>query len=359
MKPQTLLFLALLSWSLHADNSDNESNVVDVLAKGTYAEPANIEAPVYPQRALRRGIEGWVIVGFVTKEDGTTDEIEVLESSIDDYFDEAAIDATRARTYQPATVSGKPVMQGNMSVRYIFAISDSEGGVSRRFHGTFEKASKAIDYGDLATAKKLIDELDESKKRLLAEVCYLDLLKARYYSNMGDDKLTLQYVERALVIADTVATKEIYVNLLKQGIVDNAKINNFQDSLKHYEALLEVEDGVKADDPIHGFVSRIKEALDGPDTIQSTGAITLSCKSCESPGASFWRHTLNRSRFLIDQVNGKLSEIEIVCQNSTISVAYVPETAWSVNRDAGDCRITVFGDKDTTFRLVELSKETS
>ena len=72
MRPQILLLLSLLGWSVHAQGNDNETNEVDILAKGTYAEQLNVEAPVYPQTALRRGIEGWVIVGFVIKADGTT-----------------------------------------------------------------------------------------------------------------------------------------------------------------------------------------------------------------------------------------------------------------------------------------------
>ena len=86
------------------------------------------------------------------------------------------------------------------------------------------------------------------------------------------------------------------------------------------------------------------------------GRISLTCKKCE-PVTSFWRHVLNRNRFLIDQVVGELNEIEILCQNSSVTVAHNPETAWSVNKDGGECIIRVFGEKKTTFRLLELANE--
>lgn len=357
MKPQLLLLLCLLGCSFHANGDESENNGADIIDKGTFAVLTKSVAPVYPERALKRGVEGWVIVGFLIKADGTTDEIEVLDSSIEGYFDEAAIEATRARTYRPATISGEPVGERNKSVRYTFTFQDSKGDVSRRFLSAYEKASKAIDDDDLPRAKKLIDKLDEDNKRLLAEVCYLDMLKARYFASIGDDKSTLKHVERALTIADVVASTDIYVNLLKQGIVDNAKVNNFQASIEYYEKLMEIENGVKADDPINGLVLRIKQVLDGPNSIQFSGELARSSRTRE--GRYYWHYRLNRNRFLIDQVNGSLDEIEIDCQFSNVWFAYVPETQWSVNRDSGDCWIYVFGKQGTTFRIVELPRESS
>ena len=349
-----LLFLIISSFSVYAGNDEN---IAKVLRNGTKPVPINVEAAVYPRRALQRHIEGWVVVGFVIKADGTTDEIEVLNSSIDHYFDDAAIEAARTRTYEPSTLRGKPVMQRNMSARYRFQITQSNGGVSKSFLRVYRKASKAIDEEDLELAKTLIDKLDGDEKRLLAEICYLDMLKARYFEKQGNAKATLKYIERALVIADTTASKPIYITLLKQAIVANGKANNFHTSLKHYDTLLVTDSDLAPDDPIHKFVSRERQILNGETSIQTTGKVSRSCRNCGTSGGYFWGHMLNRSRFSIDQVSGELYEIEMVCQNSSVTVVYSPETAWSVNKDGGECSIRVLGEKDTTFRLVELARE--
>lgn len=357
MKILSLLILSLVCCSVYADNSTQEDNILIVSEKGTKAIPLHIEAPKYPQRALRRGIEGWVNVGFTVKADGTTDNIEVFDSSVEEYFDDAAVEAVRARTYQPATRSGKPVMQGNITARYTFLLKGSDGAVSRTFLNMYKEASQAIADNELEQAKILIDELDTSKKKRLAEVCYLDTLKATYFDKKGDDKATLVHVERALAIADEVASEAVYINLLRQGIVDNGKANNFHTSLEHYNTLLEVDHKLGSDDPIHKFARRVEQVVNGDTNIPTMGTLKRPCRSCEASDQYFWRHILNRKRFLIDQTTGQLNEIEIACENSTASVVYRPEVAWTVNKDGGDCSIRVFGDKGTTFRLVELANE--
>ncbi len=355
MKLFIILVFAFITGLTHATDPVKE-DVAEILSQRTNVEPIKVDAPVYPHRALRSGIEGWVVLKFVVKADGTTDEIEVFESSIEDYFDDAAIEATKKRIYKPATLQGKPVMRGNIYLRTIFQITNSDGGVSKPFLKSYRAVSKALDDGNLERANKLIEKLDGKEKRLLTEVCYLDMLKARYFEKMGNDKATLRHVERALVIADDVATKRIYINLLRQAVVDNGKTNNFQASLKHYETLIEVDKKMAPDDPIHSYVTRINQVLDGNGDINIKGGIPLSCKKCEGPGG-FWQHVLNRNRFLIDMVVGELSEIGIICQNSSVTVVYKEQMAWSVNRDAGECSISVRGEKGTTFRLVELPNE--
>ena len=349
-----LIALIISSFSVYAGNDEN---IAKVLRKGTKAVPLNIDAPVYPRRALERHIEGWVIVGFIIKSDGTTDKIEVLNSSIDNHFDDAAIEATLSRTYEPSTLRGEPVMQGNMSVRYVFQIKQSEGGVSRSFLKVYRKASRAVDDEDFELAKTLIDKLDGEERRLMAEVCYIDMLKARYFDKLGNAKATLKHVERALVIADTSASKPIYIHLLKQAIVANGKANNFRISLEHYNTLLEIDGELAPDDPIHKFVSHEKQILNGESNIQTTGTVSRTCRNCGTSGGYFWGHMLNRSRFSIDQVVGEVYEIEIVCQSSSVMVVYAPEMAWSVNQDGSECSIRVYGEKDTSFRLVELAQE--
>ena len=357
MKSLIPLVLVFLGCSAYADDPGTGENAAEVPRKVTKAVSLHVDAPKYPQRALRRGIEGWVIVGFTVTKDGSTDEIEVLSNSIEDYFDDAAIEATRTRTYQPATLSGKPVMQGNMSVRVVFELKDSSGGVSKPFLKVYKKASRALDDKDYELAKSLIDKLEQNEKRLLAEVCYLDMLKARYFEERGNSKATLRYLERALAIADMVASKPIYISLLKRAIVANAKANSFHASLKHYDKLLEVDKELSPDDPIHQLATRERQTLNSDSTIQTTGKTAQSCRACVDRGVYIWSHILNRSRFLIDQVLGEVSEIELLCDHSTTSIAYTPETAWSVNRDGGECKIRVFGEKGTTFRLVELAPE--
>ncbi|MEL6199474.1 MAG: TonB family protein, partial [Pseudomonadota bacterium] len=57
--------------------------------------------PGYPRSAQRRGIEGWVDVGFSVRADGTTSDITVIESQPGSVFDEAATEAVSKWRYEP------------------------------------------------------------------------------------------------------------------------------------------------------------------------------------------------------------------------------------------------------------------
>jgi len=66
-------------------------------------------APAYPRRALRRGLEGWVIVEFTVDSTGKVVQPVVIESEPNNVFDNAAIKAVLRFKYKPRVVNDKPV----------------------------------------------------------------------------------------------------------------------------------------------------------------------------------------------------------------------------------------------------------
>jgi len=65
--------------------------------------------PMYPMRARRRGIEGWVKVRFIVNGEGRVDDIRVLESHPRKIFDRPVIRCVSAWRFTPGTVEGMPV----------------------------------------------------------------------------------------------------------------------------------------------------------------------------------------------------------------------------------------------------------
>lgn len=57
--------------------------------------------PVYPRRAQVRGIEGYVVVGFTVNPDGTTSQLEILDSLPPITFDRAALKAVERWRFEP------------------------------------------------------------------------------------------------------------------------------------------------------------------------------------------------------------------------------------------------------------------
>ena len=77
-------------------------------------------APVYPRRALQRGIEGFVIVEFTVDKTGAVKNPIVIESNPEGIFDQAAKDAALKFKYKPRVVNGEPTAVGGVQNRITF-----------------------------------------------------------------------------------------------------------------------------------------------------------------------------------------------------------------------------------------------
>ncbi|MDI6795486.1 MAG: energy transducer TonB [Desulfatibacillaceae bacterium] len=65
--------------------------------------------PVYPFRARRLGIEGWVRVEFVVDENGAVQNPVVLEASPEGIFEDAVLQSVKLWRFSPPTREGRPV----------------------------------------------------------------------------------------------------------------------------------------------------------------------------------------------------------------------------------------------------------
>jgi protein TonB len=66
-------------------------------------------APLYPESAAERGIEGYVLLEFTVTETGATADPMVIESQPKGIFDEAAKKAVLKFKYKPRVENGRPV----------------------------------------------------------------------------------------------------------------------------------------------------------------------------------------------------------------------------------------------------------
>ena len=352
---QQSILLVLFFCSCPVPANDDGEDLVQVIAHSTKAVAIKHDPPVYPNKALRHETEGWVVLRFIVKEDGTTDDIVVISSSIENYFEKAAISAVSAWTNEPATRNGEPVIQYNTDVRTIFKIQNLGEGVSKSFRFIYNDAIKAMREGDLEKAEIRIAKLKSNKKRWLSEVCYLDILESTYFRNKGDYEASLVHLERALVIADEVTTNDMHIALLRQAIAEQANAQNYRAAMRYFNTLLEVNNGLAPDDPVFTLAESIKQAINSDEALVTNGTISQCDHHCGS-SVPRWHHALNRNRVAIDQVDGKVTEVEILCGNHSISLAYNLDVVWDINKDWGECDILVAGDIGTSFRLIELPK---
>lgn len=80
--------------------------------------------PIYPRRALSRGIEGYVIVEFIVTRQGTTRNVTVVEAKPSGIFDRAAVQAAEKFKYKPRVVDGEPIEVPGVQNKITFLIED-------------------------------------------------------------------------------------------------------------------------------------------------------------------------------------------------------------------------------------------
>jgi protein TonB len=108
---------------LAADSSMNMGGMSFGNADGDYLPIVKV-APIYPRRALTRGLEGWVLLEFTVTKLGTVVDIKVLESDPPNIFDKAAVSAAAKFKYKPKVVNGEPIDTAGVLHRISFELED-------------------------------------------------------------------------------------------------------------------------------------------------------------------------------------------------------------------------------------------
>ncbi|MEI8671014.1 energy transducer TonB [Vibrio sp. SA48] len=79
--------------------------------------------PVYPAKALKRGVEGFVTLSFSIDEMGKVTNIKVVEAKPVRMFEREAIQAVKKWKYQPQIVDGQAISQNGQTVTVEFKIA--------------------------------------------------------------------------------------------------------------------------------------------------------------------------------------------------------------------------------------------
>jgi len=92
------------------------------IAEGDYLPIVRV-APIYPARALSRGVEGYVDMSFTVTASGTVKDPIVMFST-SSLFDRAATRAVLKFKYKPRVVDGQPVEVVGVKTRITFKIEE-------------------------------------------------------------------------------------------------------------------------------------------------------------------------------------------------------------------------------------------
>lgn len=82
-------------------------------------------APQYPRRALRKGVEGYVILEYTVTKAGTVKDPTVIESFPQGVFDKSAIKSALRYKYKPRVVEGQAIEVSGVRTKIRFQIEKS------------------------------------------------------------------------------------------------------------------------------------------------------------------------------------------------------------------------------------------
>ncbi|PKG97531.1 M56 family metallopeptidase [Paraglaciecola sp. MB-3u-78] len=123
IKPALIgLSIALSSTLLASVAFANLAETAHSVDKPSMAIPVIRIEPKYPVEAARDNQEGSVILQFDITQDGSTDNIEVIESFPQQVFDKNAITALKQWTYKPRIQGGQAQIQSGLKVQLDFKL---------------------------------------------------------------------------------------------------------------------------------------------------------------------------------------------------------------------------------------------
>jgi TonB family protein len=116
MHPKRILLIAnaaILGGALVFLGSSSQIRADDAapssLESGTDVRPIHRLNPRYPQPEADAGVEGWVVVSYVVKPDGTVGETIIEDSSGRKTFEKETLKSMKDWRYEPATMNGEPI----------------------------------------------------------------------------------------------------------------------------------------------------------------------------------------------------------------------------------------------------------
>lgn len=326
-------------------------DAVHAEAKGKDAVPIGRTPPRYPARAAEKGIEGWVLVSFVIKIDGSVGEVSVIDSQPSGVFEKAAVRSVNQWTYRPATQKGIPVTQSNTQVVLTFELEDRQRGATRGFVRNFKSAQTALAEMDIEKAKQIIEEIEKQGTKSHYEHAYFNILKANYNIKTKEYQRAVQFLRKATIGGGPHIEKKRRIIYMRTLFELEAYVRDYWAALQTYHKIIELKP-LRSDDPIHEPARKVKAILDGDSPLPKSGTLKNRCPKCKG-SQPMWVHNLYRRKFYIDQIEGSISAFKLYCDYHWADIEFNPELSYSVSGKWGQCDIYVYGEDGTTFRLVE------
>ncbi len=335
MKAITLLLSALVSLSIFTCHGKTVKEI-DFIS----ATPDVRINPRYPIQQARDGQDGWVQLSYVVEANGSVSNVIVENSSGIKGFEKEARKAVKKWKYNPAIENGEPVQSCINTVQLDFSMNSTP---SKKYLNLYQETTPLINKDTLIEFKRNLDKLEKLSKNS-NETFRTNLLNAQYAQLIGDKALQLKYFEISLssggklLLAPTKLS--IYQNLYSLYLHFN-----------HIDKAYGISDKILAMDEaeeLHQQYQQHRIEIDSFVAAEQDIAIFVDMKRRTN-----WGINLVRTEFSITEIDGRLTKLEIRCANKSSAYTIADTVTWKIPSSWQQCRVVVFGEDHTTFKLVE------
>ena len=300
--------------------------------------------PVYPALALRTGGEGWVQLNFMVDTAGKPYEIVVADAFGHPDLKAAAIRALKRSTFAPATLGDTPLDAG-FRQKYRFELAGEQPSVSRKVHIQYHRLLRMVRQDKKEKAGELVARLVKKTHRNLYEDAWLNLAMSIYYGKWGTPAQQLQALNRA--VAYETRSKYLPPDLFALAQQDRFRLLVQE---RDYATAMMVFYNLRTLDVDDEHRQHLKSIA------QQLAALKANDSAYSVPGQvqadAHWHFNLFKDGFALRQVQGEIAELKLRCARKFVFFRFDPTLEYRVN-DAGPCQLTVVGNPNTTFQLVQ------
>src|SRR5262245_13507611 len=272
------------------------------LETGTPAKPLKRREPAYPKALAAELYEGWVIVSFMVKTDGSVGDL-MIDDSTGSAFEDSVREAVRTWKYEPATFGGVPVEQAYTRVLLLFQLQGRSGGARPAFVRAYREVVQQLSDGELGAAERRINQLLQSERLSLSERAYGSLMDALLRVQKGENDRALRSLERATLSKGDFLARDAYAAALQQLFLLELNKSMLRDALGTYERLSKLK---KPSDEMVVLAQRARALRDGSDPIGVPGRVGTPDEIDSGDAPRIWAHRLLRRQIAFQGVEGSL-----------------------------------------------------
>lgn len=337
------------------------------------------------------GSESIVKARYTVKADGSVDAIQLDELLMANQFVRTQIRSTvNAWTYKPATVDGSPVDYHNQE--FIFALrmnpnapspaggpgqrggrgrgnqsqGDEDGApafdpaamepiqlaLSETIKEAFTEINTLIQAGDYDKATREIRNRLRRNAITVFDYALLQTLNADNLMAQNDLYAALEALKLATLTALNprgeeyfFLTEDILEIALRKKFIVSETLRQHELALATYKQLQENFD-ISNDEQLSELVNTSQAALDSPDPLP------LLTKIVEDN----WSFRPSRRIFTVSNVEGRLNDIELLCERRNLEVKYEENVDWTLPASLGECELNFKGRDGTTFVVYQFAE---